>query len=34
MKDRERNGESNLWCKTDRETEDLIEMLGLKETVV
>ena len=36
-KDRESNGESNVWCKTDGEkkrTEDLMEMLGLKETVV
>ena len=32
----ERNGESNVWCKTDwkKSTEDLMEMLGLKETVV
>ena len=33
----ESNGESNVWCKTDGEkedTENLMEMLGLKETVV
>ena len=32
----ESNGESNVWFKTDGEkrTEDLMEMLGLKETVV
>ena len=23
-----------MWCKTDGEKEDLMEMLGLKETVV
>ena len=23
-----------MWCKTDGETEDLMELLGLKETVV
>ena len=31
-----RNGESNVWCKTEekKRTEDVMEMLGLKETVV
>ena len=33
---RESHGENNVWCKTNGEkrTGDLMEMLGLKETVV
>ena len=32
----ESNGESNVWCKADREKENRgpMEMLGLKETAV
>ena len=37
-KDQESNDKSNAWCKTDGEkedrTEDLMEILGLKETMV
>ena len=34
--DRESNGDNHVWCETDREKEDkdLMEIVGLKETVV